>query len=534
MKRIAEPETKSKKVKVLVVCIDGASFDIIKTLIKKEKLPNFTELIKNGVSGNLRSVFPPCSPVACASFITGKNPGKHGIFDFEMFPEGSYKRVEVNSNFLEGDTLWKILSKNGKRIVIINIPMTYPPEKVNGVIIPGETPFGVIQTYPRSILGEIRSKIPDYVHPSEKAINLVEGKEDYFLKNWYYVTNKNVEASIYLLEKTEWDFFAVYFEIVDQIQHFFWKYMDKQHPDYIKANKYSNVIFRCYEKMDSIIGHIFKKVDQRTIRIIMSDHGAGPLNKYVFINHWLKKLKLLNLKEETKSKKFEIRRWLAQVGLIQENLLKLSELTKPLRILRILPANMIVRLYHSLPASRPTLSEIDYSITKAFAAGNCGYIYLNRKKRFPGGIVNSGGEYEELRRYISKRLYELKDPETGKKIVDKVFKKEEIYWGPYVDLAADLFFIMNDMTYVTRAGFEFNTRDCLTAKSSFMESAWHRMNGMFMMAGENLKVGATINNAQITDLAPTILYIMGIPIPSDMDGRVLKDIFKHRPSEETS
>ncbi|MBI4838806.1 MAG: alkaline phosphatase family protein, partial [Nitrospirae bacterium] len=153
-----------KKIKVMVIGIDGATFDVINPLISRGKLPNLKQLIDNGASGQLKSTMPPLSPAAWSTFQTGKNPGKHGVFDFFRNSPGEHGYLPVNSTFLKSKTLWEILSDYGKRVGVLNIMFNYPPREVNGFIVSGkETPSEESEyTFPPSLKNELLQVDPKY------------------------------------------------------------------------------------------------------------------------------------------------------------------------------------------------------------------------------------------------------------------------------------------------------------------------------------------------------------------------------------
>jgi predicted AlkP superfamily phosphohydrolase/phosphomutase len=331
------------------------------------------------------------------------------------------------------------------------------------------------------------------------------------------------------MEKYEWDFFMTHFYFLDQVQHFLWKYMDSKHPLYDSelAKKYGDSILKYYQKIDSTIGEFLDKKDQNTTLFIMSDHGFGPLHKRVYINHWLRKIGLLKLKE---SKNLAPKGWFSKLGLTRDGISNLVEKFNFLKLgMKIIPRVVVRQFYWAVPRSTLTLQDIDFRQTKAYSTGYVGQIFINLKGRDPEGIVESGKEYEKLRQYISKQLLELVDPETGEKLVDNVIKKEEIYSGKYLEQAADLLFTMKNMSYITQGtvgtSWEFGPDlDSFTSNPDSL-NGWHRMNGVFIGTGSSLKTNAKIDQARIIDLAPTILHMYNIPIPSDMDGHVLKAIF---------
>lgn len=517
------------KTKVFVIGLDGATFDVIMPWMKAGSLPNLAGLASNGISGELITAFPPLTPVAWASFMTGKNPGKHGIFDFGLNIEGSHQRTIVSRELIDGDSLWKILSQSGKTVGIIGIPLTYPPEKINGFIIPGFlSPSYMVSTHPPNLVKDLEREIDGFSRMYEYP-KYLDGAEHSFLKKWHSITEATAQTTFYLMDRYNCDFFMTYFLITDQIQHFFWKYMDSQHPAYDeqKAKKYGNAVLEAYRQVDSIIGKILRKVDDKnTTVIVMSDHGFGLVYRDVFINQYLEKLGFLKLIR--KEKHGFTRRLISRAGLTQERFLDLLERSGASKLIGAIPYNFALKFYWGLPTSRQGLEDIDYSQTKAFSAGYVGQIFINFKRNESEQVIECEEKYEEFRDHLIKRLYELTDPETNERIVDKVFKREEMYQGPKVKYAADLLFTMKNMTYITRGSYEFSATGSLTGPPSNMESGWHRMNGLLIIRGSNIKRGETIVNAKIMDLAPTILHIMDVPIPQDMDGKVIKKIFKQK------
>lgn len=500
--------------KVLVVGLDGATFDILRPWIEQGKLPILRKLMENGVSDSLTSTIPPMSSPAWPSFMTGKNPGKIGVFDFVERRPDSYDYTVVSSKSIDGKVLWNILSEAGKKVGIINVQVTYPPQEVNGFMISG-MPAPSVRTHPASLLDELRKEVGEYRLRIEEVYG--KGREDSFIEDLYRVTDIREKTTLFLMKKYDWDFFMVMFFGTEFVQHTFWSYMDHTHPDHDpqKSEKYGNVILEYFQKIDDIIGKIIKNTDENTTLIIMSDHGHGPLHKVLYINRWLMELGLLNFKRNILTR---IKLWLCKYNLpvrlydfsIKLGLGKLRKLVSQRR------QTNLVNVFISF-------RDVDWLRTKAYSHGHIGSIFINLKGREPDGIVEPGKDYHKLRTYIIKKLCELRDPETGEKVVDKVFRKEEVYSGSYVDRAPDIIFIMKDMKYIAEFGsFGFH-HDSLFGSPILRSTGTHRMNGIFIMKGKNVKRNSVVKGAKIIDLAPTILYLMGVPVPSDMDGKVLTD-----------
>ncbi|MEE8401454.1 MAG: alkaline phosphatase family protein [Candidatus Hydrothermarchaeaceae archaeon] len=519
----ASETRESCNAKVFVVGLDGATLDLIMPWVMQGKLPTLKRLMDAGASGELTSTILPISAPAWVSFVTGKNPGKHNVFDFMERGEGSYDQVPVNSRSRDGKAVWNLLNDAGKKVGLINIPVTYPSENVDAFMITGfptpDTKGGFV--HPRTLLLELEERFGNFkLHPDEIY---TPGKEDVFIESVYEVTEKTMGATLYLMEKYEWDFFMTVFGGTDILSHWFWKYMDPDHPEYDakEAEKYGNVIEGIYQKIDENIGEILERLDEDTTVIIMSDHGFGPVHKSLYLNNWLKDIGLLKLK---KNRSTRIKYWLFRHGLVLNNIFKLSALVgfakhgKKSVATSQRSVDMLKKLFISF-------LDIDWSLTKAYSTGNFGQIFINVKGREPRGIVEPGREYGELREFIIGELYKLKDPESGEKIIDRVYKREEIYSGGYLEQAPDLLLLSRDMKYITTRYFEFAS-NMLVAPPTRMTSGNHKMNGTLIMKGRNIKKGAEIQGANIIDIVPTILGIMGVPVPADMDGEVLTEIFE--------
>lgn len=513
-----------------MVGLDGATFDLIKPWVKEGSLPNLARIMEQGSYGNLMSVIPPLTTPAWASFITGKNPGKHGVFDFAERIDGSYDIRWVTSLSRRGRSLWKIISSHGGEIGVINIPNNYPLEDVNGFMVAWmDAPDSKNFTYPPKLADQIKDEIGDYI------ITILDWKENEdlsrFRENLHRMIENRTKTILYLMENKPWDFFAVLFSATDIVQHCFWSFMDPSHPEYNpdEAMRFGNTIKEVYRHIDTVLGKIESKLDENTTLVLMSDHGAGPLRGVVHLNKWFEEEGLLKFKKESPigfNKKGSI------ASFFGRRIIRgcLSFLKKHLS------QDMRSSLKKAFPGMRDKVEGIlfsslfDWTKTRAYSLGSYGNIYINLKGREPDGIVEPGAEYEELRNKIIARLLELKDPATGKQVVKKVYRREEIYHGEFLSKAADLVVVWSDEGYhsVQRFGSKedsvFSNRLNLHL-TNIRYTGHHRLNGIFAIKGRGVKQGIEIDGASIIDLAPTILYVLGLPVPNDMDGRVLKEVF---------
>jgi predicted AlkP superfamily phosphohydrolase/phosphomutase len=488
--------------KVLVIGVDAATWDLIEPWVKEDKLPMFQELMKNGVFGELESTVPPLTEPAWTSAFTGVNPGKHNIPDFIS----GFERRILTSRNLKTETIWQIIGKQDKKVILVNIPFTYPVEKVNGIMVTGMYTPGLKSdcTYPPELKHELSKK--KYVI-EVKVLDELRKNKDGCVKKLLDMTEKRKEIALNLMKENRWDLFVVVFVSIDRVQHFFWKDMESEHP------KYGGVILRFYQQIDEIIKELIEEAGKQTNVIILSDHGFGPLRKYVYINNYLLHLGLLKLKEESKGRSL-----FQKIGVTKENFIKIGFTW----IWKLLPDG-IKKIKTKIPSITPYVEDIDWFKTKIYFYSEDGRsLRFNLKDRDPYGILREE-ETKDLTDFVIKKLYELKDPETKNLIVKKVYKKEEIYQGPYVHNAPDLVIELND-DYFGKAGF--GEKLVMNAGEDILDkSAEHRMNGVFLAFGPDIKKGFEIKKSKIYDVAPTILHMLGSPVPEGMDGRVLKEIF---------
>lgn len=513
------------KNKVFVIGLDGGTLDLILPWVHEDRLPNFSRLLSSGVHGNLHSTIHPLSPQAWSSFMTGKNPGKHGIYGFIQRKPRSYDVQYTNATNRDGASLWQLISEAGGKVGVIDVPFTYPPEKVSGFMITGmdamweEARF----IYPDGLKTEIEDKLGDfYWYPQKPSMK----EMDSYVRDMFRAIDHRAQLTQYLMDNKEWDFFLTVFLATDRVQHTLWRHMDKNHvlhnPE--EAKRYGNVIFQVYQRIDEIIGNLMNKLDDSTTLIIMSDHGSGPYKWVMNLSKWLNMNGLLQFKKSQAK---------AETKDVSHQMLKHSWFF----LKKWLPAPLKVKLAAVAPSlkhkwmSHIFFSGIDWQNTRAYAVGNYGNIYLNVKGREPLGIVNAGEEYENLRDEIIRKLGELRDPDSGETILDKVYKKEELYSGPYLEDAPDLIVLWKDFAYYTRQSVVDEEVLLFEPPGKFgnrviEHSACHRLNGVLIMHGKHLLQGKAMN-AHIMDLAPTILYAMGLPVPEDMDGKVLTDAFSN-------
>jgi len=509
--------------KVFVIGLDGATFDLITPFVAQGKLPTFKKLMDAGAWSELRSTVPPVTASAWSSFMTGKNPAAHGLFDFMRRRADSYDLAPVSARDRDGKAVWDLIGEAGKRVIVMNVPVTWPPAPVNGVLVTGMlTPRNAENyTYPKELAEELRLEIGDYIVYSDEVYS--KGRGEIFLNALKYSAEQRVRAAEYLLQKYPADFFMLVFPETDTVSHGLWSAYDPTHHDHdpAEAKKFRDGILEIYEHIDRLLGRLISNLqsfdsaqDKSPISILlMSDHGHGPVRNFLYVNNFLAQRGYLKFKPNFASR---CKRAAFQLGLT------------PRYVYNILLALGLGKLRRTLDKRRGgrgllkrfflSFGDVDWSRTRAYSIGYIGEVHINLRGREPHGIVAPGEEYERTRDQVIADLRALKLPD-GAPLVEHIWKKEEIYHGAHLAAAPDILFLPRNLETIAFGDFEFGSNKVI--EKSFGVSSSHRMNGIFVASGAGIKNAGQFSGAQIIDLAPTILHLMNLPVPSDMDGRVL-------------
>ncbi|HKA22947.1 MAG TPA: alkaline phosphatase family protein [Blastocatellia bacterium] len=502
--------------KLLVIGLDGASFNVLDPLIESGHLPNIADLISKGARANLETTFPPITAVAWSSFMTGKNPGKHGIFEFVRRDHRSNREMAVNASFRKGRAIWDILSDAGKQVIVHNFPCTYPPHAINGLMIADfMTPRGRRDfTYPESLLSELEQNFGNYqLHLSQ---TYAEGNVSAVLDELFDELEYKAKVTEHLMTQYSWDAFFQYFWGTDRIQHELWHIIDDQHPrhDEQEAAAHKDRVYRYFSRVDEIVGRLVELAGKDALVLIASDHGFGPAHKYCSLNLWLLQEGFLKLKSDVATRTKTL---MFSLGLTPELAFKVTR--------KIPRAFRPSRGVSSQPGASKLLgkfflsfNDVDWSRSLAFSKGNYGQIYINLKDREPHGIVPIE-QYDDVRDAIIERLRALIDKSTGAAWVGKVFRREEIYNGPLVNDAPDIAFLPADMRYLPLGNADFTSNKFMV--DAFGISGCHRMDGVMIARGNGIQGGLKLDNARIYDIMPTLLYLSGEAVPDDVDGRIL-------------
>jgi len=525
--------------RLAIIGIDGATFDIILPMVEMGELPTISGLMKDGVYGELNSTIPPMTPPAWSSFATGLNPGKHGIFDFTERVAGQYSIRFVNASMRNGKGMWTIASEYGKRVAVMAVPFTYPPDKVNGVMISGIDAPGVGASgdpsimYPSELYNDLVKHVGPYIIASNPMNDIYEGNMKGALDKILEAVERKGESAKFLLEKDDWDLFIMVFGETDLVGHHFWKYHDPNSPFYEETlPEVNNAVKEVYRRIDRKIGEMLALLPRDISLMIVSDHGFGGNNDIIiYLNKLLEEMGFLKFKSFSSSDYL--------LAYILDKIKKFGlKLTPPFikkELIKKQRGGIVNKMESML-----RFSLIHWSQTVAYSEETPYFpsVWINLKGREPGGIV-SIEEYDRIREEIRKKLVEYKDPFTGTPIINSAWNREEIYQGPYLEKAPDIVLDWNNPN-----GYSYINRPSLYSKSKGPirrvtkkelkvdrfrnKSGNHRQFGIFIASGDVFKRGQSIKGANLIDIAPTALYIQGVPIPKVMDGKILTQIINDK------
>jgi predicted AlkP superfamily phosphohydrolase/phosphomutase len=530
-----------KDPKVIIIGLDAATWTLIRPWIAEGSMPNLAKLMKAGVSGTLRSILPPITPPAWTSFMTGKNPGKHGIFHFIETEADSYAMNYANGGSCRSPTVWRVLNQAGFSVGTMNIPFTYPPEALDGFQISGlDTPSANSQfVYPASLKRELVDHLGKINHDLRYlGFMSTDHRRAQVLAEMEKIDQQWAAVAHYLLEHHPQDVMMFVFMSIDTVQHYFWQYMDRSHFLYDpKAEpRFGNAVRQVYERLDAVTGRIIEKLSKDATVFVVSDHGGGPVvDRTLFLNRYLHQLGLLHYRKNASGDgpgRFGLRKIRSKILQGAYSFLRNS-----------LSSRQKSRLAETFPTLRKraelaytSFADIDWSRTKAFCSevlASPPNVWINLKGVKPRGIVEPA-EYSALTHFIIEKLRELKDPRTGKPIIARVYRRDEIFHGPFSNEAADLIvdWWSEDSLFSTKPSLAKDRHKPPVIISEHRPSEhpiWggtHRLDGILVASGPALKRGAEIENAQLIDIAPTLLHLFGLAVPEDMDGRALADAFR--------
>lgn len=511
---------------LLIFGLDGATWDLADPWIAAGELPNLARLRAEGTSGTLWSTTPPVTFPAWTTFTTGVNPGKHGIFDFTRREAGTYDVRFVNSTFRKSPTVWRIMGEAGRRVCVLGVPGSYPPEAINGVMVSGfDTP--VTTHADRS-----------FVHPPERARDLLgsdgfpfaDFQEFNIGPGWHRAALdsllRGIEVKTRLAQRVlaeeRWDCFMLLFGESDTVAHHFWHLHDASSPRYDEglADELGDAIRRVYGALDVAVGQLIDTSAPKSV-LIASDHGFGGVgDKRVHLNHWL-------VEQGWQSRASDGGSGSAIAAGLKKAALRMTPTSWQARLFRVAGGRLASRL-----ESRARFAAIDWQTTRVYSE-ELNYfpsLWINLEGREPHGVVASR-DYERVRSDVIASLANLRDPETNRPVVKQAWRREEAYHGPYVEQAPDVI-----LELATDNGYSYSCLPSASATAAVDRrapdapyrgkldgmSGSHRANGLYVVRGADVPRGVRAD-AQMADMGATILAQVGVDVPAEFDGRPVPD-----------
>ncbi|MEZ4650544.1 MAG: alkaline phosphatase family protein [Candidatus Eisenbacteria bacterium] len=446
---------------LVVIGLDGATWEKLDPWLEQGKLPNLKALRDRSAYGTLNSVMPYLSPPAWTSATTGVNPGRHGIFDFQRRLADSDKIVSETANSRRTQPIWNLLKGEGSRVCVINVPMTDPPDDVDGIMVSGfPHASGRKWVYPPERQSEIEAM--GYLR-DQMEMKLPGGEEQAVLDSLMLIQERRFELAKKLYQEEPWRLFWVVFTQTDRVQHLFWKFDDPESPNFdpAMAERFGGSIENLWVRCDELLGEFLALIPESTNILVLSDHGFGPIHREFRAGNFLRS---------------------SDSGFTQEEAVDV------------------------------------FSLDRSDAAR----LYVRQLGKDPGASRTSQ-QARELEARLAERFRSLVDPETGKSPFDRVDEKNTIFTGDQSEKGPNINLTPAPGYYVALGdqdeGYQLPTFG--DPRSSL--SGWHRMNGIVMIAGPNIKPGPIPANEQhsLLDVVPTALYLLDHSIPTDLYGKVI-------------
>lgn len=515
--------------KIFIISLDGATFDILLPLMQQGCMPNLQGLMKQGICAELESVIPAVTAPAWTSFMTGKNPSKHGVFGFTQFDPSDNRVKLTNSRDIRSKTLWQILSEKGKRCIVVNLPYTTPPYPIEGIMVAGWDSPPRNFTYPDELTAKILERFPDY----RTNLNMwlfdympgkSEGNFDKLIDTLILGSQQGSQLAQQFLDTERWDAFMVHFQQTDWIQHKVWGLIEEAAKDSSNCEVRVQRVRECYQKIDEQVGILLNKVkSHHPFTIVLSDHGFGDYKGELYPNYHLNKWGYYFESEAAEKDTAKPVREIFSKNLLLSQVYKGMAAVKH-RVDRVVEFKRYKSFDSWVDFAGGTFGgralPVDWKRTKVATVGayECAFLYVNMVGRGPVGVVTPD-EYNGIVEDLISRFREIKHPATGKPVYKRVDRGADVYPQRANDI------LLPDVVLIPEDGYGLSSKvsDALPEATS---EGVHRHNGVVFLSGHALKKSIPQLNAFLIDMAPTVLHALGLPVPSDMDGRVLEEIFE--------
>ena len=499
--------------RVLALGMDGADHDLVQQLLGEGRLPTIARLSREGSFGALRSTIPAFTPVAWSSFLTGLNPGRHGIYNFTTNPNRGQQKIESAAS-RAGAPIWRTLGAAGLRSAFIGIPMTYPPEAIDGIVVTGYGGPEVPQVTPASAAEKIFAAYPDLVtahHPMAER-----WWEDFPAYTGRLIEHAEQMAGVCKLcfeLEPDLGLLAVDFMSTDHVGHLGFARFDPDHPAHATTGS-GDELLQVYETVDRLCGELIDAAEaqygEEPTVLLFSDHGMKPIYWMFHVDRWLEERGHLRFRKRSlqpwRRGKLD---WFARVD--QKLVRTQSWYGRTLDALPFLPR----------PATDRNFADIDFGTTRAYGFASQGQLYLGELT----GARHDAAYIDALAAEIAA----IPHPETGEPAFE-VKRKEELWSGPCLDKAPELILLPYDERINVdpsrrRWTEAFERHEKLDPEVSYGYSGHHGVTGILAAAGPGLQLGDVPDGAEIVQLPATILRLHGLAAEG-LDGAPLDELLE--------
>jgi predicted AlkP superfamily phosphohydrolase/phosphomutase len=517
--------------KTLLVGLDAACWAYLDPLLAAGRLPNLQQLMSGGSWGVLQSTLPAATPVAWASIITGKNPGKHGVFDMMWRRPGGYDLAMTHAGVRHGTPFWRRLNEAGVRVGLVNIPFTYPPQPLDGFMLCGFGAAGAATNlaYPGDLISQVENHFGRY-EPIVPPRLFQSGDPQKLLAAEVAHQGHLVTLAIELARQYEVQTLAINLMLPDHANH---------------KMPTMALVEQAICQSDSDVGRLIAEFEPDNVMLI-SDHGSRRLKGDFLLSTWLRDHGYATWQERGKAGRDDALNWVLMQWLQRYHGRSGAAEKVARRALRAavprLPAGLAGRFWDRLEQGVPFArdhvrsgSQLDYGRSRLFFGNRAsGAIYFNVAGREPSGIVPAA-EREALAAELREKLAQIADPETGRPLLSGVYRREELYQGTAAVYAPDLVLDgycspWNVSTpYRRQAKAEKASGRYLVAGRA--NYGWHSRDGVFAFAGADFKkqAGRAAQEYHVMDVPATLLQLYGVPLPEDYDGRVIGETLAQQP-----
>lgn len=480
--------------RVLLIGWDGADWRILDPMLEAGILPNLASLIHRGARGTLMSTVPNHSWSAWPSFLTGMDPSNHGVYDIFERDYSSRRKLPVTYRSIKETTILSDLTAAAIPTVMTNVPLTFPPPKIEGKLVAGGVlpkwrPF----THPEE-LGEELERAGSPYPINGMSWTTFRNRPEPFLAEAMELTEARIRANEHLLDTTEWRFASLVFVATDRVQHCLTKYVSPDHPDYGSRSKepLAEKIRDVYRLLDDGLGRLLSRVSEDDLVLFVSDHGFRGVTRALHMDRLLEHLGLL---------RFAASR--AVFGPMQWG--RMRAMARKIYDLLGLHGRV------SLPQSVNWQKTTAYTSVRSTGEG----VSVNIAGREPDGIVDPA-DYEKVRERVMDSLSSFIDSATGKRPIARAIRREEVFSGKYQETAPDIVLEPASAYSLTHATSVVEEADWLSGD--------HRIEGVIAAAGPRVRTDAFAQPARLVDVAPTVLAALSVPASAKHDGQVLSSV----------